>query len=228
MQLLAHASPVVLTAVSDQSSNPISLQVLAGSALNQADRTTIRSLLTVCKSSNLEYARGVATGLLTAKKGSDVRLVVSSTYKTEERQTAGIIAELISGSTHSLQLCSYVLVYLDELIPLFRSARERGVNVRILLDYAAWNKDSVATTVSALRPIIGANSLKFWAAEPGEEASLHAKFVIADGERALVTSANLTGRAITRNIEVGCLISDAEIIQRLTSFYETIWEYSVD
>lgn len=226
MQLLANASPVVLAAVSKCGTDPMSLQVLAGSALHQADRTTIRSLLTLCKSTNLEYASGVATGLLVAKKGSDVRFVVSSPYETEERQTAGMIAELISGSNRSLQLCSYVLVYLDELIPLFRSARERGVDIRILLDLGAWNKDSVATTLSALRPIIGTDSLRFWSAEPGEEASLHAKFLIADGEKALVTSANLTGRAITRNIEVGCLLSDSELIQRLASLYETIWVHA--
>lgn len=39
-------------------------------------------------------------------------------------------------------------------------------------------------------------------------ASLHAKCIVVDDERALVTSANFTDRGQTRNIEAGVLIED--------------------
>lgn len=51
----------------------------------------------------------------------------------------------------------------------------------------------------------------------GTYISLHAKCLIVDCERALVTSANFTGRAQSRNIEVGVLIHDkgyAEDLER--------------
>jgi phosphatidylserine/phosphatidylglycerophosphate/cardiolipin synthase-like enzyme len=38
--------------------------------------------------------------------------------------------------------------------------------------------------------------------------SLHAKCIIVDDERALITSANFTDRGQTRNVEVGILIDD--------------------
>ncbi|MEO8901721.1 MAG: DISARM system phospholipase D-like protein DrmC [Polyangiaceae bacterium] len=45
-------------------------------------------------------------------------------------------------------------------------------------------------------------------ADPKSYASLHAKCLIVDHERSLITSANFTDRGQTRNIEVGVLIHD--------------------
>jgi phosphatidylserine/phosphatidylglycerophosphate/cardiolipin synthase-like enzyme len=41
----------------------------------------------------------------------------------------------------------------------------------------------------------------------GEPGLLHAKFAIGDSARLLVTSANLTENALTRNVEMGLLVS---------------------
>ncbi len=49
----------------------------------------------------------------------------------------------------------------------------------------------------------------------GPRACLHAKVFIVDGERALVTSANLTEAAHERNIEAGVLIDDADVAASL-------------
>jgi phosphatidylserine/phosphatidylglycerophosphate/cardiolipin synthase-like enzyme len=43
---------------------------------------------------------------------------------------------------------------------------------------------------------------------PPEGGSLHAKALVADGDVALVTSANLTGHAMKHNIELGLLVTD--------------------
>ena len=49
----------------------------------------------------------------------------------------------------------------------------------------------------------------------GALASMHAKCIVVDERRALVTSANFTSRAQTRNIEVGALIDDATFARSL-------------
>jgi phosphatidylserine/phosphatidylglycerophosphate/cardiolipin synthase-like enzyme len=51
----------------------------------------------------------------------------------------------------------------------------------------------------------------------GAYASLHAKCLVIDYERSLITSANFTDRGQSRNIEVGVLIHDkgyAEALER--------------
>lgn len=52
-------------------------------------------------------------------------------------------------------------------------------------------------------------------ANPHAHASLHAKCLIIDYERSLITSANFTDRGQSRNIEVGVLIHDKNYAQAL-------------
>ena len=55
--------------------------------------------------------------------------------------------------------------------------------------------------------------------ESGNRASLHAKCVIADRRAALVTSANFTQAAQTKNIEAGILTRDADAARRLDDYF---------
>ena len=59
-------------------------------------------------------------------------------------------------------------------------------------------------------------------AERGPRAALHAKCVVVDDARALVTSANFTEAAQTRNIEAGALVHDAVFAQALRAQFEAL------
>jgi phosphatidylserine/phosphatidylglycerophosphate/cardiolipin synthase-like enzyme len=59
-------------------------------------------------------------------------------------------------------------------------------------------------------------------ADPTERASLHAKCVVVDEERAFVTSANFTEAAQERNIEAGVLLSIPGIAKALCSQFENL------
>jgi phosphatidylserine/phosphatidylglycerophosphate/cardiolipin synthase-like enzyme len=55
-------------------------------------------------------------------------------------------------------------------------------------------------------------------------ATLHAKCIVADRSRALITSANFTEAAQRRNIEAGVLVRDPAIAARLASYFEALRE----
>jgi phosphatidylserine/phosphatidylglycerophosphate/cardiolipin synthase-like enzyme len=57
-------------------------------------------------------------------------------------------------------------------------------------------------------------------ADPFRRSSLHAKCVVADRERALITSANFTEAAWLRNIELGVLLSHKALVGRLTEYID--------
>ena len=57
-----------------------------------------------------------------------------------------------------------------------------------------------------------------------ERAVLHAKCVIVDDRRALVTSANLTGAALYRNVEAGVLVDDPAFAQQLRRQFDALVE----
>jgi phosphatidylserine/phosphatidylglycerophosphate/cardiolipin synthase-like enzyme len=55
-----------------------------------------------------------------------------------------------------------------------------------------------------------------------KRASLHAKCIVVDKEQAFVSSANFTEAAQTRNIEVGLLVHDRKIAQRLFDHFGSL------
>jgi phosphatidylserine/phosphatidylglycerophosphate/cardiolipin synthase-like enzyme len=57
---------------------------------------------------------------------------------------------------------------------------------------------------------------------PDSVTSLHAKCIVIDDERALVTSANFTNRGQERNIEVGVLIHDPGLCTQLVRQWRSI------
>jgi hypothetical protein len=53
--------------------------------------------------------------------------------------------------------------------------------------------------------------------------NLHAKFVIADEHAAIVTSANLTGGGLEKNIEVGVRFADPNGVGKLVDHFNALW-----
>lgn len=117
----------------------------------------------------------------------------------------------------------------DLFEPLHRAMVERGVSTTIFLDI-----EGVATSAAGgpahARGRIREFLTKNWpfgdptpviyydprTAVPGPPwVSLHAKCVVVDERWSLVTSANFTDRAQTRNIELGVLIEDVAFSKRI-------------
>src|SRR4029453_19055245 len=61
----------------------------------------------------------------------------------------------------------------------------------------------------------------------GKRASLHAKGAVADRERLLVSSANLTEFSRTLNMELGLLVDGDDTPQRVQSHLESLIECEV-
>jgi phosphatidylserine/phosphatidylglycerophosphate/cardiolipin synthase-like enzyme len=55
-----------------------------------------------------------------------------------------------------------------------------------------------------------------------EHASLHAKCIVVDGQKAFVTSANFTEAAQLRNIEAGVLVTDSSFARALVGQFEAL------
>jgi phosphatidylserine/phosphatidylglycerophosphate/cardiolipin synthase-like enzyme len=115
------------------------------------------------------------------------------------------------------------------LEPLYWAMKERGVNAMLFLDI-----DGTAATIAGADAFATSAIDRFlrdvWTfgtpkpelyydprtASPGPPwASLHAKCIVVDDERSLITSANFTDRGQTRNIEAGVLIEDAAFAAEL-------------
>lgn len=58
--------------------------------------------------------------------------------------------------------------------------------------------------------------------DPTTRATLHAKCIVTDRSRALITSANFTEAAQRRNIEAGVLVQEPMLCERLAGYFEAL------
>jgi putative cardiolipin synthase len=135
---------------------------------------------------------------------------------TDQRLTAAVLHEIVAGATERILLVSYAAYTLAELAADLEAAVERGCEVDAVFET---EEDSAgAYTGPHAQPFAAVPGIRRWrwpAAHRPAGAVLHAKLVVIDGRRALVSSANLTHRALTSNIEAGVLIADPDLAQTL-------------
>jgi phosphatidylserine/phosphatidylglycerophosphate/cardiolipin synthase-like enzyme len=139
------------------------------------------------------------------------------------RSTGMVVHRLFESAQRSVIVGGYSFDTPEILEPLYRAMKNRGVKASLFVDI-----DGTAETLARADAFATAFIDRFlrevWTfgepkpdiyydprtASPGPPwASLHAKCVVVDDERALITSANFTDRGQTRNIEAGVLVEGA-------------------
>lgn len=143
-----------------------------------------------------------------------------STPLVMTRRTEQVLIETIEHAKKKLFIVSYVAYDVDSIVQALRSAIRRGVKVEILMestgDYGGRiSMDSIALFQKELPEAI----LYWWDLEG---ASVHAKCAVADAEVAFVTSANLTGAAMQKNMELGVKIVGGDIPKQLHNHLEAL------
>lgn len=91
------------------------------------------------------------------------------------------------------------------------NASNSGFRLSILTDLSRDNMLSGTTDVAALLRVIES----FPSAEVRFLPSLHAKVYVADSQRAVVTSSNLTMNGLARNFEYGILLDDQGLVSQV-------------
>jgi putative cardiolipin synthase len=173
---------------------------------------------------------GVALALrigLHARRDADARrsraVWTGPGTEADQRLTAAVLHGLVAGATERILLVSYAAYTLAELAADLEAADERGCQVDAVFET---EEDSAgAYSGPHTKPFAAIAGIRRWrwpAAHRPAGAVLHAKLVVVDGRRALISSANLTHRALTSNIEAGVLIADSAVAQALEHHIRTL------
>jgi phosphatidylserine/phosphatidylglycerophosphate/cardiolipin synthase-like enzyme len=144
---------------------------------------------------------------------------------TATRQTEQVMLEVIRGARERLFLTSFVAYRVDRIVTALNQASDRGVDVRILLESPEGKGGNLSVdSVSLMRKVLP--GVRFYAWQKRSEeftgGSVHAKVVVADDRLAFITSANLTGYAMERNIEAGVLLRDDEHPKKLAEYLDSM------
>lgn len=137
------------------------------------------------------------------------------------RDTLVVVRELFEGARKSVLIGGYRFDHGRELLaPLHEVMKERRVETTIFLDDALGFIEKNWPFGEPL-PMLYCDPRT---ADAGSRFSLHAKCIVVDERKALVTSANFTDRGQTRNLEMGVLVDDPAFGSRLVQQWRGLIE----
>jgi cardiolipin synthase len=128
--------------------------------------------------------------------------------------------DLIANAKQEILLVTFAAVKVDRLAAALMMAADRGVKIRLVLEFAETSEGQLS--FDALKafpePLVKASEVYYWPVEKrernpaGKPGKLHAKLAVVD-DVVLVSSANLTDDAFTRNLEVGALVKNHDVLR---------------
>jgi cardiolipin synthase A/B len=130
------------------------------------------------------------------------------------RRTEQALLQVINSAEQSLFITSFVAYDVSTIVKALNAANDRGVAISMLLELSQEHGGSITfDAIGKMRTLVPAANLYAWRdkADPFSDGSVHAKVAVADGRMCFITSANLTGHAMEKNMEAGVLILGAGV-----------------
>ncbi len=142
-----------------------------------------------------------------------------ATASVPVRQTEEALLQVIRTAKKDLFIVSYVAYAIPNVMDALQDAQERNVIINFLLEQTleAGGKVSV-DSIAIFKKKLPAAHFHIWQ-QPNAKvpAAVHAKCAVADGEIAMITSANLTGKAMDENMEIGLLLTGGSVPKQLSA-----------
>lgn len=126
------------------------------------------------------------------------------------RRTEQALLQVINAAEKTLFITSFVAYDVSTIVKALNAASDRGVVISMLLELSQEHGGSIAfDAIGRMKTLVPSARLYAWRdkADSFSDGRVHAKIAVADGRMCFVTSANLTGHAMEKNMEAGVLIS---------------------
>jgi cardiolipin synthase len=134
------------------------------------------------------------------------------------RRTEQALLQVINSAEQTLVITSFVAYDVSTIVKALNMASDRGVVISMLLELSQQHGGSISfDAIGGMRALVPAAKLYAWRDKTDEflDARVHAKLAVADGRLCFITSANLTGYAMEKNMEAGVLMFGGRIPELL-------------
>lgn len=203
-----------------------------------AARAALDSFITAWEQSSLpgDVVAGILVGAtytrLQAQRDSNVELVWTgpTTPFVATRRTEQVLLDLIQHAKSELFIVSFVAYDVPSVIMAINAAIDRGVATRILVESSLTHGGSLLVDpVATMRSCVPSALLYIWTDRPHPftNGRVHAKLAVADERTAFLTSANLTGHALEKNMEAGILVTGGHVPASLRAHLHALIETRV-
>jgi cardiolipin synthase A/B len=146
-----------------------------------------------------------------AKAEQEIELVWTGPSSTlvATRKTEQALLQVIDSAESRLFITSFVAYDVASIIKALKRAIERGVHVSMLLEASESHGGGVSIdAIAKMKSALPTAKLFSWV-DKGEGfagGKVHAKVAVADENFCFISSANLTGHAMEKNMEAGVLL----------------------
>lgn len=130
------------------------------------------------------------------------------------RRTEQALLQVINSAEKTLFITSFVAYDVSTIIKALNASSDRGVAISMLLELSEDHGGSISfDVIGKMKTLVPSARLYAWSHKPDpfSDGRVHAKIAVADGTVCFITSANLTGYAMEKNMEAGVLISGGQI-----------------
>lgn len=146
------------------------------------------------------------------------------------RRTEQALLQVINAAEQTLFITSFVTYDVTTIVKAINAASDRGVVISMLLELSQDHGGTITfDAIGKMRTLVPTAKLYIWRekAEAYSGGSVHAKVAVADGRICFITSANLTGYAMERNMELGVLISGGDLPSLLGAHLQALADIGV-
>lgn len=141
------------------------------------------------------------------------------------RRTEQALLQVINSAERSLFITSFVAYDVSTIVKALNTASGRGVDLSMLLELSKDHGGSITfDAIGKMATLVPSARLYAWRdkLDPFFDGRVHAKIAVADGKTCFITSANLTGHAMEKNMEAGVLISGGGIPKILDEHLQSL------
>lgn len=141
------------------------------------------------------------------------------------RRTEQALLQVINAAEQTLFITSFVAYDVSTIVKALNVANDRGVVISMLLELSKDHGGSITfDAISKMRTLVPTARLYAWRekSDPFSDGRVHAKVAVADGRVCFITSANLTGHAMEKNMEAGVLITGGQIPRLLDNHLNSL------
>jgi len=130
------------------------------------------------------------------------------------RRTEQALLQVINSAQKELFITSFVAYNVQSIVNALNAVCDKGITLTMLLESSQEDGGSIGMDVIArMKKLIPLAQVYAWKEKSGEfeNGRVHAKVAVADRASCFITSANLTGYAMEKNMELGLLVNGGTI-----------------
>ena len=217
----SNAMPAATTLADTPAAREAITRVVVAWTQSPVSGTEVAGMLIGASEARLRFEQGFGTELVWT--GPTTRFVPT-------RRTEQVLLYLLASATTDIFIVSFVAQGVPNVVAAMNEAANRGVRIRVLLEASTKHGGSLSIDpAAAMRASVPAVEIFTWRnrPEPFVDGKVHAKVAVVDGARAFITSANLTGHALEKNMEAGILIHGGSVPKTLGDHLQALIDVRV-